>query len=348
MLLPFSASWHVVAILFAVSLDPSHVLAGDTPVESVREKNRQNFAGVRSVILEERVELRRTVPAEARRVQEASAIEDARALLVKQAIASGQSNERVQQINDQMDMRYEQIDDSLAIEQLNASSTVHRTTTIDRAQRRVRRDDVDPRDLAKLASENRLGRNQVMSLDRTCSLISRDGKPEIQLHTPRVGRLATINSHSQISLDREETQLGLLPTRLFDGAFLLEVRATVEKRVLVIGKDRASGQTMVEATVDPEWGHAMVELRTFNADGNLVQVFTASEFRRVDGVWLPFETRSEFPSEPISPTVVVRQVRSARVNPEVADDLFAPPSDYRVVDLTGAAPAKQPGATPAR
>ncbi|GMU83098.1 MAG: hypothetical protein AMXMBFR47_29690 [Planctomycetota bacterium] len=320
--------------LFAM---PAH--AGDVSVESLREKNRQNLASVRTIVVEERVELQRTVPVEERRAQEARRIEDGRAWQLKQAAFTGESKKRIQEINEQADGQYGSFEASLVIEQMNATSSVRRTTTIDRDHRRARRDDVDPRNLTKMGKEQRLGQGQLMSLDRTGSLISEEGKPEIQLHTPRAGKLATINSFPQTSLDREEAQLGLLPEYLFGEDFSLEVRAAGEKRFQIIAKSRTSGRTVFEATVDAEKGYAMTELRGFDAGGELVQVLTASDFRCVDGVWLPFETRSEYPATPITPTVIERHVDSARINPDISDALFAPPSDYRVVDLTGGASA---------
>lgn len=322
--------------------------AGDVSVESLREKNRQNLASVRTIVVEERVELQRTVPVEERRAQEARRIEDGRAWQLKRAAFTGESKKRIQKINEQADGQYGSFEASLVIEQLNATSSVRRTTTIDRDQRRARRDDVDPRDLTKMGKEQRLGRGQLMSLDRTGSLISEEGKPEIQLHTPRVGKLATINSHSQTSLDREEAQLGLLPEYLLGEDFSLEVRAAGETRFQIIAKSKTSGRTVYEATVDAEKGYAMTELRTFDEAGALVVVFTASDFRRVNGVWLPYATRQEFPTTPIAPTVIERNVDSARINPAVADALFGPPSDYRVVDLTGSASTAKAPAAPGR
>lgn len=336
----------MVAGLMAFPLLATAARTADPTAEALREQNRQNLSNVRTIVLEERVELRRTVPLEARRAQEVTAIEDARNFSVRRAVAAGESEERIQQIHDQMDGRYESVEDSLLIEKLNAMSAVRRTTTIDRVLQRIRRDDDDLRDLTKLAKEHRLGQGQLTSLDRTCSLISLAGKPEVQLHTPRVGKLATTNRRPQVSFSREESQLGALPERLFSEDYSLEVRTADAKQFRIIGMNKASGLRVYEATVDSERGNAMTELRIFDSGGDLIEIFTASDFRRVDGVWLPFETRTEYPAEPIAPTVIERHVRSARINPTISDALFAPPSDYRVVDLTGTATTKQPGAKP--
>lgn len=334
--------------LLALPFVTIHAWASDVTVESLREQNRQNLASVRTIVVEEQVDLQRTVPVDLLRSQQAQAIEGARDWSVKLAVAAGESEERIRQINDQADERYEGVEDTIVIEQVNATCTVRRTTTIDFTRRRVRRDDVDPRDLTRIGKEHRFGQGQLMTLDRTGSWISQDGRPEIQLHTPRVGKLATINSYSLLSLDREEAQLGALPERLFGPAYSVEVRTTDQKRFRLIGKDKESGRTMFEATVDAEKGNAMTELRNFNEGGELVEVFTASDFRRVDGVWLPFETRREVPSGPVAPIVFERHVLSTRINQKISDDLFAPPSDYRVVNLTGSGPVMQSDGAQAR
>lgn len=333
----------LVLPLFAVS-----VQAGDVTVESLRDRNRQNLENVRSIVLEERVDLRSTIPVEARRAQEAVAIEESRAWLLKVAAATGASAERIQELNDQSDQRYANFEESIIIEQLNATSTVRRTTTIDRAHRRVRRDDVDPRDLARMAREHHLGQGRLMSLDRTCSLISQIGKPEIQLNTPRVGKLATIMPMSQISFDQEEARLGVLPVYLFNADFSLKARALDAAQFKIIAEYRSSGRTAFEAIVDAEKGYALTELRGFNADGELVEVFMASNFRHIDDVWLPFETRSEYPSTPMTPTVIERHVRTTKFNPAISDKLFAPPGDYRVIDLTGTDQPEKPPGRPAK
>lgn len=336
-------AWCAAVVLVSAS---TSVLADDVSADSLRQQNLKNFESVRTVVLEERVQQERAVAVDARWVDGVSAIEETRKNLTDTAVATGAGEERLQKINDDMDGQYEVLEESIAIEKLNASTAVRRTTTIDRSKRRARRDDVDLRDLSRLGKENHLGSNQLKSLDRSCSLISIEGQPEIRLHTPRAGKLATVMPYKGFPLVQEELRLGLLPAYLFSASFSLEVRPTDTKQFLITARNRATGQKTFEATVAPEKGNLMTEFRSFNDEGSPIEVFTASDFRRVDGVWLPFETRSEFRSEPIAPTVIVRQVRNARINAAASDELFAPPTDYSVTDLSKTGPAAHEGADP--
>ncbi len=260
--------------------------------------NARNAEAVRTVVLDcTRVEDFRERPGDQERArrQMTGVIEDQMRRAVEQAKARGANARQLERTQRPYLEQLAAVDANMRVIQLNRNIKFARTSSIDFANTRARYDDADLRDLQRLGAENNLGPAQMLSLTRSMSTILKPDRNTSLM--PQAGFVATVRSGGRgpgqrFDADEERLALGIIPRRVFDGALQLEVPHPegVRGEVEVIGRNRASGREEVRFFVRPEFGYRLSRWVAYSPPGEVAETFRAWDFRKTDGVFVPFRT----------------------------------------------------------
>lgn len=331
----------LVAAILAVHIADAQSPRTSSPltVEIIQKQNAQISTQLRSAVITETIKEKwkfaETI--EQHRMLQTQAVLDGRDSLVRQAQAANATPERLNEILSNADVQLEELQFHLQVAELNGDFVLRRTTTLDVSGRRLRRDDRDLRNLDQLVRVHGLNASQRKSLDKTSSLIAIRDEPEVRLHPPAIGALATIHDNRTLSIEKELLKFGVIPSSLMGLASTLEVSQDPRAgEVQIVGRD-GNGKIALEISLSPSNRHAMTRYAIVKS-GVIVEEFLASDFRAINGVSIPFATRQTFSQQSPEYCVVERRVESARINEpiEKANEVFSIPKDYRIQDLTAA------------
>lgn len=316
-------------------------LAGGSPqrqpdVERVQRAAAEARRQLRTLWMRETVDERRKFDdrTEERRAARVRAVTQWKETAIRASKAARMGAPRIEEIEATAAAQMDGVDESELVDLLNSETRILRTTTLDLRNRRIRRDDADLRDLDALARTHGLSVTQRLSVEKSGSTICDGDKPEVRLF-PHVEKLATIVPSRSLRIDTELKKLGIVPSGVFDPAHALSCEGTDgDAEVRLIGRD-AEGATAFIFTLSPERRFAVTGLTVYKG-GRVIEEFTASDYREVDGVWIPYRTRTVLSERGPSYYVCERRVEEVRVNQTLgdSDELFAIPSSYRVQDLT--------------
>ncbi|MBI5865656.1 MAG: hypothetical protein HZB38_14335 [Planctomycetes bacterium] len=328
----------LASMLLAVFARPESVAsADDGVVAEIQTSNAARLSSVRDAVIEETIQEARQIDdgvVEERRAERTRGVLEQREAKIAAAAKNGLDEKRLRNIEESVAGQLEFVDDLLVIERLNAETQIERRTTIDFSGRRIRRDDRDARDVDSICRKNGLSKWHRQSLEKNGVAIMDGAKPEIRLH-PNVGKLATLMSYRTIRWDSEMIKLGVIPSEMFSPGRTIESRDGDNGAVILTVRESANSDKMVELTVDPRLGAALTRMRTFEGE-RLIEEITASEFRDIDGVSVPFKTRLAIHTPRQDGYVAERKVKSVKLNAGIkdADLLFGIPKDYSVQDIS--------------
>lgn len=229
------------------------------------------------------------------------------------------------------------VDQHVLVWHLNKNVTIARTRTIDFVRRAVRYDDVDIRDITGIISAYGLSGRSASGLDKTRSLIMRQGKTVLLKDD---SRLAVVSPPmgSDFEWGMEQRSFGLIPSFVFDDSNVLDIVRGVDEEgesIVVVGHElELAGPTVFRVHIRPQLGYRVTRTVVYDAEGSPVQEFVASDFREVDSVLLPFRTVVRRARDGIQNYAVQETtVKSIRLNVDVPADHFSIPSGYRVQDI---------------
>ncbi len=325
----FFASWLAVPGFSALPL--SRQLA------ELQERNDDRLAAMRTVSIRETICERRKIDdamlSQLRR-ERVEAILNQRELDIQRHTERGGQPGQISHAHALANSRLEMVDENLLLTRLNADTMMRRDTTIDSMGRRIRRDDLDGRDVDTLVRKNGLSKSQRQSLDKSGSAIMNGDLPEARLH-PNVGKLATLMPYRTIQWDLEFLRLGVVPHRVFSDAVAVDFRTNPDGTHDLLVRNKATKTLELEVTVSPRWGHAVTRCVAYEGD-TLLEEFTASDFREIDGIFFPLKTKSVTHSPVTSFLTVEREIQGLTLNQPIknADALFSIPKDYPVQDLS--------------
>lgn len=253
--------------------------------------------------------------------------------LTSEGLASGASSERIEQISALTNDRLDLLETIILIERLNAQTVIQRATTIDLSRRAVRRENVDARDLNPIVAKNSLSASERMSLDQSGTIIVDGDRPETRI-SPHVNRVAMLVNFRTVDFETELSALGIVDERLFSGQYEFEERTVDDgKRVEVIARERGDDRVRFVVTLASEFKFAMTDLKVYES-GKLIRVFSASDFRIVDEVFIPFRTKLSLNQPAPDYYVAERIVEEVRINPRIPDAVFAAPPGFEIRDFS--------------
>lgn len=304
----------------------------DPEVDRIRTANLAIQARIRTALMREVLHETRYFSLDEKRMQRTQQLVEARHESARAAAASGLSPDQVRAL----ELRPADIDhleDTLRVESLNASTSVRRMTALKTVGPRIRRDDHDLRDLDSLAREHSLDTSQRMSLTRSRSVIMDGDRPEVVLHH-HAGRLATLMPFRDLHLESELRKFGVIPPWVFGGEYSLTCETPAgSTEVRLVGRVAGSDGPAIVVDVSPELGYAMTGF-TLWRDGRVVDQYRASDFREIDGVFVPFKSRRVLSHSRPEQFVAERSVEEVRINQALADgEIFSVPGNYRLSDL---------------
>lgn len=340
--------WFLLLVAFVQPVAP----ASNGPVEEPTLKtlaaaNARNADAIHTIVVKQTVvATRKERPGEQEKSREYLthwAEEQNRLQTLAAAGAGPDASERIQR---EQAERLASVDAAVRAWRLNKSVKVARTKSIDFAKGRARRDDRDLRDLERLASDNGLPPWCMGNLTRSAShILAPDRSTDLKSETQR----AVVLPQPRFDARGERLALGIIPAPVFDdGTLLLDVASHGRGSgpdIEVVGRDAKDGRKVLCFAVRPEFGYRLTRWTVYGSDEEPLEDLTASEFKQVDGVFVPFRSelhRSAYgiPSYHVERTTV----ESVHVNVALADDLFEIPAGYRVQDIvTGGRLYTKPG-----
>lgn len=187
------------------------------------------------------------------------------------------------QVADQFAFETARVPAYAAIGQLNFRSSLRRTCWLDFERRRARIEQVDLRDVQRLAEQHALLPREVVVLDQSRVIICLgDYRSERMQFEPALGPLALL-TRPGFEHDALYQQFGLLPTWVNPDSFALElgdlVPSDADVRELVGKRD---GAVVFRATVERPFGWRLTRFVTFSAQGNPVYDTQLADWRTVD------------------------------------------------------------------
>jgi len=303
-------------------------------VAELREKNAGIGRLIRTLVLVETVDesLNRSAAVTEHEFSLPAGTAEARQELLQNAQARNLSPERQAELLAGVEAQLDSQREHLEVVRLNDKRLLKRTVSADLLGNRLRRDDVDQRNHGELVRAHGLSASQRRSLDKTGSLISVPGKPEVRLHTPLVGKLATLQDDRILKREQILLSLGVIPESLLSSAASIDSRPVDGRAEMQLVGRSADGGMLFEIRLSPADSYAMTSYAIFDKE-NLIEEFSATDFREVGGVRIPFETRW-VSHRPIQRAwVTQRRVESVKINNSIQNELFDVPADYRVTDL---------------
>ena len=324
------------------------VLAGDgagAPAVSLarlEQLNRGNAEQVRTAVVTEIVTHRvHALPDQEdnARLRLTEAITQQGELSTQQAVAGGASKAALGRLDEDQADELASIDRALLVSRLNRSRVTRRVRTIDFQNSRARYDDADLRDLDLLVAQHGLTGSERDSLDQSASLLLRADYPGIRL-VPHVGRLAIIGVGPRYDADGELCNFGIIPSWAFLDEYKTELSASENGEaptIQLVGHDH--GCILFVIVVRPDLGFRMTHLTTFDAAGAVAEEFSASDFREIEGAFVPFRTLKRRAREGVADySLRHRSVQSVSLNAPLrdAEESFAIPPEYRIRDITKA------------
>jgi len=312
--------------------------SSDLRAKEALDSNQKALAGVRTIVVHEILREHLTYDdgwREKSRLEQTHAVLKFRDRRIDVEADKGANPSRLAEIESQVARQLEAIDDRQMLEQVNADITIRRTTTIDMVGRRIRQDDADQRDMQTLVRKHGLAESQRQSLDKTGTTIMNGGKPEIRLHA-NVGRLATTRpNQSTLRWDTEMLKLGGIPQQVLTDAFELQSQSEASDSFHLIFRDRATKSTRIEFSLAPRLGYAVTRMAFYDGE-KLIEEFLSSDFRQVDGTFIPFKTKTVMNTPSPKFYVAEREVKEVILDRPLndADGLFSIPQGYAVQDLS--------------
>jgi len=309
--------------------------------DELAKATAERTAKIRAVAVEE-VFSRWSSSSEAQEARARSRLEGAIAAhmggLIESAELDGADQRVISALEATHAERIASIDGALAVSRLNRLGVkCRRTSTIDFARGKARYEDRDLRDLDRLVADRRFTPAERQALDQSGTLITSTDNHGVRL-LPHVGRLAVVGAGPRFDQEMELTKFGVAPRWVFVSASDTEVRPVPDKAggcVELVGYRDKRISFVVVWRRDLDW--SMTGFTAFNTDGAVAEEFCASDFRQVDGVWIPFQTSTRRTRNRLSDWYVEeRAVERVVLNPDLAGKggLFDIPGEYRVQDLT--------------
>lgn len=101
---------------------------------------------------------------------------------------------------------------------------------------------------------------------------------------------------------------------------------------MIVGRDLDTKKVAFDVTLRSDLDFLMTRFRRYDDDGDVIELFSASDFRRVEGVLVPFHITRRFSREGVSDYLVEEtSLQSIKLNVELPDKLFEMPKDVRVL-----------------
>jgi hypothetical protein len=309
----------------------------DLTLDQLKAINEANRALLSTVVLRETVrECRREYAGEDQAVRERMmrayrALRDESINLAKRRDASAGE---VRGIQARYAARVNSLDDALTVRHVNKQLLVSRASVIDFGLEQARHDDRDLRDLQGLAAQHGLHQSeQRHNLDQTRYHIFTADQSIMLIPA---GKLAVVSSAPCFSADLEASRLGIIPRWVLEGDLQLALRVVQrdgKAHVEVTGRERGASTNSVLVRVQPELEYRLTRLVRYDDAGQVLEEFTASDYRALDGVLIPFKTEHRHAAHGFPDYLVRRRmVESVRLNEPVSATQFAIPAGYRVQD----------------
>jgi hypothetical protein len=147
-----------------------------------------------------------------------------------------------------------------------------------------------------------------------------------------------------VKFEAEMRRFGVVPSNAFGAAFELEPRQSPDgDEVQLFACETVGGAPSFVVTLAPEYGFAMTGLTVYK-NGRVIEEFSASDFRLVDGVFVPFKTTTVLNERAPRYYVAEREIEHIEINRPFADPekVFEIPDGYRVQDFTQAQNSRTP------
>ncbi|MEP0845408.1 MAG: hypothetical protein HRF50_01145 [Phycisphaerae bacterium] len=326
----------LVALLFSAA-GPIQVTPAVT-VETLRAEHAAHAAAVHSLLVVEVVETHNprtpTWEAQTRSYLERRAAAERARIAADAAELQVPDSER--RLVTEQRMR-EQPTTDLAAEYMpvwwaNENERTRRRVACDFAGQRLRLEQRDLRDLTQLRAQFGIVAEQDQNLDSTRTLIITAG---YTLLLNRDDTMATVLRGGTSSFAERLELLGIIPARLLDGRFPVELSDNPDGSINARGALPDTGQVIFELTLRREPGHHMTHMVQYSRTGEVVADLELSDYRHVaPGVWAPFHAEtSRRLGGSLGERTETHEVASLEVNPPLDGSTFEPPAGIGVVSM---------------
>lgn len=299
--------------------------------------NRMNANAVDTCVRVDRMITRiKTLPGEEKRLRSnlTSGTMNHMDKMIISATEKGMTDDVLKRILDDKALRLATIDGQVLISRLNKFTSNRFTSRIDFGASRARYDVVDLRDLDALCKKAGLGALQRMSLDRSKAIVST--KSSALHRITRDGNDIVFDGGKPRFTDEVRRRFGIVPTWVCDESYLLECRyldsGTKPAEIDIVGRHANTKKVAFDLTLRPDLDFLMARFRRYDDDGDVIEFFSAWDFRRVDGVLIPFQFKLQVSREGVADYLVEQtSLQSIKLNVDLPEKLFEmPKSEYGV------------------
>ncbi len=321
----------IVAFLIVLALQVSP--DADTLVRAVTHRHDTLRAGLTSVRFREKVvtSLERVPAYDVRAEMEALDLHERSVQFVEDELRrTGAEDSVIEAARRNIeDVELPQIERAPLLSDLQSNAAFSRVALCDLAGAKSLVTESDSRDLAALATEHQLSELERATISRSGRrIVASDGTTQLQDDQHIAVRIPV-----RLSDVQQWRALGLLSPRILEHRLVRRKNDDPHTVVFDVLERGNESVRLFDFELDPARDFVVTRMHTYNAAGDVVNDFRATDFRQVDGHWIPFQTVDERTKKGVvKMSREVRQVEAVEVNPRVEASAFAVPETYRVID----------------